>query len=224
MPIELREAGAVELNRDRAEAIRVAYVATTRARDLLVLPVCGAEPIHGWFEVLNPALYPRGETRRNSQVASGCPTFGEHSVLRRGLRSVRPRLHKPTPDGASVVWWDPSILALEVEELATLRHQRILQIDPDGAAAAASEQNYSRWKKGREDLLSRGAQPSLSVQTVTSLAGRTVTQDDPENGIEVLETRDQLGLAVEQLDRGDLQRPGGRRFAHLFMPFYRLSI
>jgi ATP-dependent helicase/nuclease subunit A len=42
-----------------------------------------------------------------------------------------------------------------------------------------------------------------------------VIQDDPENGIEVLETRGQLGLAVEQLDRGDLQRPGGRRFGAL---------
>ena len=40
-PIELREAAGEELWRDREEAIRLAYVATTRARDLLVVPVVG---------------------------------------------------------------------------------------------------------------------------------------------------------------------------------------
>src|SRR5262245_40728092 len=44
-PIELREASAVEMNRDRAEAIRIAYGAATRARDLLIVPVCGAQPM-----------------------------------------------------------------------------------------------------------------------------------------------------------------------------------
>lgn len=37
MPIELLEAGDLEMKRDRAEANRVAYVAATRARDLLVV-------------------------------------------------------------------------------------------------------------------------------------------------------------------------------------------
>jgi ATP-dependent helicase/nuclease subunit A len=45
------------LRRDQAEAIRVAYVAATRARDLLVAPVCGDHPIGGWLEVLDPMLY-----------------------------------------------------------------------------------------------------------------------------------------------------------------------
>ena len=42
-PIELLEAAT----RLQAEAVRVAYVAATRARDLLVAPVCGDEPIEG---------------------------------------------------------------------------------------------------------------------------------------------------------------------------------
>jgi ATP-dependent helicase/nuclease subunit A len=46
-PIELREAGDLELERDRAEAIRVAYVAATRARDLIIVPGCGDGPIEG---------------------------------------------------------------------------------------------------------------------------------------------------------------------------------
>lgn len=48
-PVELLEAAEEELWRDREEAVRVMYVATTRARDLLVAPVCGdaASPTAG---------------------------------------------------------------------------------------------------------------------------------------------------------------------------------
>jgi ATP-dependent helicase/nuclease subunit A len=87
-PIELLEAADEELRRDQAEAVRVAYVAATRARDLLVAPVCGDEPIEGWLGVLNPVLYPPGDARRNSDRADGCPSFGEDSVLERGAKGV----------------------------------------------------------------------------------------------------------------------------------------
>src|SRR5262249_24611068 len=40
-PIELLEAAQEELQRDQAEAVRLTYVAATRARDLLVVPACG---------------------------------------------------------------------------------------------------------------------------------------------------------------------------------------
>src|SRR5258707_10855943 len=64
-PIELLEAAGEELRRDQAEAIRVAYVAATRARDLLVAPVCGDQPIQGWLEVRDPMLHPTDEKRQN---------------------------------------------------------------------------------------------------------------------------------------------------------------
>ena len=89
-PIELLEAANEELRLDQAEAVRVAYVAATRARDLLVAPVCGDEPIEGWLDVLNPALYPPEDSRRNSDRADGCPSFGEDSVLERGAKGVPP--------------------------------------------------------------------------------------------------------------------------------------
>jgi hypothetical protein len=137
-PIELLEAADEELRRDQAEAIRVAYVAATRARDLLVTPVCGDQPIEGWLEVLNPMLYPPDDQRRNAEPAPGCPGFGEESVVDRGpdghppaMGSVRPGLHRPTADRPPVVWWDPAALALEVEEKVALRHQRILEVDGD---------------------------------------------------------------------------------------------
>ncbi len=89
-PIELLEAADEELRRDRAEAIRLAYVAATRARDLLVAPVCGDEPIGGWTQVLNPMLYPADESRRKSVPAQGCPEFGEDTVLDRGPKGQAP--------------------------------------------------------------------------------------------------------------------------------------
>ena len=132
MPIELLEAGDLEMKRDRAEANRVAYVAATRARDLLVVPTCGDQPIEGWLEVLNPMLYPAESARGNSVPAPGCPAFGTESVLERGPKgkrpsagSVRPGLHVMDRVGAPVAWWDPTVLNLVTEELAPLRHQRL---------------------------------------------------------------------------------------------------
>ena len=211
-PIELLEAANEELGRDQAEAVRVAYVAATRARDLLVAPVCGDEPVEGWLDVLIPVLYPPEDSRRNSDRPEGCPSFGEDSVLDRGAKgvppvagSVRPGLHRPVRDGPNVVWWDPSALAMDAEEHAALRHQRILEVDPDRLAAAESEQEYAAWKNGRRDVLSRASQPSICVQTVTALARSEASQ--------------QLGaflsVQVELIKRVDVERPSGRRFGAL---------
>lgn len=219
-PIELREAGDLEMKRDRAEAVRVAYVAATRARDLIIVPACGDGPIEGWLESLNPVLYPPDEARRRSQPAPGCPPFGEESVLARGAKgkapaagSVRPGRHEPpAAGGAPIVWWDPAVLQLEVEELAPLRHQRILEADADGAAARESVRNYAAWKEEREGLITNASEPSLFVQTVTSLVrsgtGRAYAADG--NG--------SIGsprVVVERMERGFGERPGGRRFGAL---------
>ena len=70
-PVELLEAADEELHRDQAEAVRLAYVAATRARELLVAPVCGDRSIDGWLEVLNPTLYPPDEGKRQPRRALG---------------------------------------------------------------------------------------------------------------------------------------------------------
>jgi ATP-dependent helicase/nuclease subunit A len=218
-PIELLDAGDEELQRDRAEAIRVAYVAATRARDLLVAPVCGDQRVEGWLEVLDPVLYPRDGSRRNSDLAPACPAFGEDSVLDRGPQgqppagdTVRPGLHHPNPDGPPVVWWDPGVLTLEVEEQAALRHQRILEADLDGVAAAASERSYAAWKSEREALRDRASQPSMLLQTATSRA-RTEAATVAEREID--HAAPSCPVAVEILHRGELDRPSGRRFGAL---------
>ena len=212
VPIELLEAAEDELRRDQAEAVRVAYVAATRARDLLVAPVCGDEPIEGWLDVLKPVLYPPDGSHRNSDRANGCPAFGEDSVLDRGLKgvppaagSVRPGLHRALRNGPQVVWWDPTLLALEVEEHGALRHQRILEVDSEGTAAAASEEGYAAWKEGRETLLSRGSLPTISAETITARARSEAPTD----------LRSFPSVQVEMIERIDPERPGGRRFGAL---------
>jgi ATP-dependent helicase/nuclease subunit A len=226
-PVELLEAADEELRRDHAEAIRTAYVAVTRARDLLVAPVCGDQPIEGWLEVLDPMLYPPAASRGNSDPLPGCPAFGADSVLERGPEgmppaagSVRPGLHRPVDNGPPVVWWDPAKLMLDVEEQAPLRHQRILEMNPEGAAAAAGEKSYATWREARQALLARASEPSLSVRTVTSLAhAEPAEASHSEGGLEG-QPEDPAALLrpdvrVEIVERGDFERPGGRRFGAL---------
>ena len=58
-PLDLQEHNAEEAKRDEAEGIRLAYVAATRARDVLVVPAVGDGPYDkGWVRPLNRALYP----------------------------------------------------------------------------------------------------------------------------------------------------------------------
>lgn len=49
LPVELQDEKDAEVARNRAEAIRVAYVAATRARDLLVIPALAEKPQKDWW-------------------------------------------------------------------------------------------------------------------------------------------------------------------------------
>jgi hypothetical protein len=114
--------------------------------------------------------------------------------------SVRPGLHPPVAHRPEIVWWDPAVLTLDVREEVSLRQQRILEVDPDGTAAAASEGTYARWKFGRDESLVGGSRPSISVQTVTAASCGAVGDDK---------------VHVEVVARADAERPGGRRFGAL---------
>jgi ATP-dependent helicase/nuclease subunit A len=74
-PVELLEASQEELLRDQAEAVRLAYVAATRARDLLVVPGCGDKELSGWLEVLNSTLYPPRRREGPSRTRPGSTKF-----------------------------------------------------------------------------------------------------------------------------------------------------
>jgi ATP-dependent helicase/nuclease subunit A len=66
-PIELLEASEQELRRAPSRSVKIAYVAATPPRDLLVVPVCRDAPIAGWFDGLQPVLYPLEQFRRRSR-------------------------------------------------------------------------------------------------------------------------------------------------------------
>ncbi|MEO7093600.1 MAG: 3'-5' exonuclease, partial [Polyangiales bacterium] len=184
-PLELLENQADVLRRDREEAVRVAYVAATRARDLLVIPAVGDdpkdpnEPPDGWLSVLDPALRPARDRRREPARAEGCPAFGVDSVLERPLKSNRdehdsiaPGLHAPFVGSHRVVWWDPSRLSLDVEADVGLRQQTILERrDPQRQLVDdASERSHRAWRDRRQQAITRGETATMRVISVTELA------------------------------------------------------
>jgi ATP-dependent exoDNAse (exonuclease V) beta subunit len=179
-PIELLEHDAEELERERAEGVRVAYVAATRARDLLVLPAIGDQPWDGgWVSPLNAALYPPLSSRRSAEAAPGCPSFKKDSVLTRpdgdpaGPETVCPGLHvfdHPNGDPAArhaVVWWDPFVLDLNAEPPFGLRHPELIAKQVDEAVLAERTRAYTDWRMRRADAVARGSEPSLRVKTAT---------------------------------------------------------
>ena len=81
---ELSEHEADEAQRDEAEGLRVAYVAATRARDLLVVPAVGDEPLRQRLgELPERRALPAGRRWRRAKRRRGCPPFGGESVLDR---------------------------------------------------------------------------------------------------------------------------------------------
>ena len=68
VPVELREHEHEVLARDREEALRLTYVAATRARDVLVVPVCSERKWNDtWTEVLLPGALPAARASSTSR-------------------------------------------------------------------------------------------------------------------------------------------------------------
>jgi ATP-dependent exoDNAse (exonuclease V) beta subunit len=221
-PVDLTEQAELELARDEHEEIRLAYVAATRARDLLVVPTLGdpADLRPCWLDVLAPAVYPPRERRREPEVAPGCPPFGGETVLDRPVRadappesSVVPGLHAPSAGEHRVVWWDPAALALDVDRQFGVRQQQLLEPALVGAEAVeAARREYERWRARRERTLSSGAEPLYVVESVTGIAKGS----EPEKK---KKEKKQLAPPVELCDaaapRTRAGRPAGKRFGNL---------
>ncbi len=170
-PWELREHEAEERLRERAEGVRVAYVAATRARDLLVIPTVGDEELDGWLGPLNKAIYPANDRYRNATRAEGCPEFGDASVVDRPFfahdePSVQPGLHSPQQGTHEVVWWDPRTLKLTAPANLGLRQEEILKGDSN-EAESASWIAYQEWKAQREKVNTEGREKEFDVFTAT---------------------------------------------------------
>lgn len=209
-PKELIDKRAEILQQDLEEAHRLLYVATTRARELLVVPVLGDDRDDddgkGWLAPLGPVLYPAPEARRAASKAPGCPPFGDDTVLyrpdnverMRAEWSVQPGLHTPAAGRHKVVFWDPSKLDLDREDAAGLRHQRVLT---KGPAAAESEAEHEAWRAARGVTLAKATAPTMRIRTPTEAKDA----DEPApHGIE---------LAATEATRA--ARPHGKRFGIL---------
>jgi ATP-dependent exoDNAse (exonuclease V) beta subunit len=183
-PWELREHEAEERLRERAEGVRVAYVAATRARDLLVIPSVGDEELEGWLGPLNKAIYPANDRYRNATNAEGCPKFGDASVVDRPFfaneePSVKPGLHTPQQGTHEVVWWDPRILKLAPPANLGLRQEEILKGDSNQGDSNQGDSNhddspswiaYREWKAQREKVNAAGKEKEFEVFTATEAA------------------------------------------------------
>ena len=175
-PLDLLLHDAEEASRDRAESERLTYVAATRARDLLVVPVVGDGAYEGgWLDPLTSAMYPPEGKRRTPEHAQGCPLFrSKDSVLNRpDMDPARPTTVAPGSyafAGYEVVWWDPSLLHLDATSTFGLRRDDLIVKDGDMFAVEDRRAEYERWRADREALMEQGKTPSLRVQTATAWA------------------------------------------------------
>ncbi len=202
VPWELLERKEEVLHRDAEEADRLLYVATTRARDVLVLPTVGDKPFSGWIEAMNAVLYPPLAQRRKAEEAPGCPDFGDDSV---GLRpdrapgpdsSVHPGTHHAR-EGVPVVWWDPKLLAARGSGSRGLGAHDLLR---DTGLAKASIAAYDTWHERREARTVSAARPPRSVVNPTEKGGPTPPRAE---------------VRWEETSSARHQRPHGKRFGAL---------
>jgi ATP-dependent helicase/nuclease subunit A len=202
-PWELLDAAEEEAKAEEEEALRVAYVAATRARDLLVVASIGEEErAGGWLSPLHDALYPPKDRWRVAGPPPGCPPFGNTTVLNRPPDnpeevSVRPGLHSPKAGAHQVVWFDPAVLGLKPARTDGVEHEDVLKGTVEQAAEGL--RLYQQWRDRRADRIERGSVPSFRIATAETL-GRAASTSCP------VET---ISLPVAP------GRPGGRKFGRL---------
>jgi len=220
-PYDLHRYGAVETARDRAEGVRLAYVAATRARDLLVVPALGDGPwAGGWLEPLNDAVYPPAGARRTATRGPKCPAFrSKDTVLDRpgeepaGPATVCPGQHTFVEDGYSVVWWDPGPgggLSLGARPSFGVRREDLIVKDVPKNVVADGRSRYDRWRLEREDARAQGARPTIAVETVREWSAREPSADDelPDPaGVQIVD------IAIDRRESSTAQR--GRAFGVL---------
>lgn len=182
-PIELMELRAAEFARDRAEGERLAYVAATRARDLLVIPAVGDEPYPNarqgekWLGMLNAALYPPRPWPAPA-TPMGCPPFGRDSVKLRpdgeaGFASpVRPgRYTLGSVDAPfDVTWWCPYALHLGAELAFGERQKALIARQAPESRVREGHEAVDHWTQLHATRIARGSAPSLGVQRITTAA------------------------------------------------------
>jgi ATP-dependent exoDNAse (exonuclease V) beta subunit len=219
-PVDLQEHEELELWRDRCEGIRLAYVAATRARELLVVPTIGDDPCQSWNSVENwwvrplyDAIYPEADKRQQAATPPKCPKFGNDSVLMRPpdltvdeKDTVWPGLHRfkgpeNTSDSYGVTWWDPRALTLGVPQSFGIRQEELLKESKDPEILKKDLETYQNWRTRWESVRQRASQPSVNLRTARDQARINLGELEPE-------------VQVIEVPR-DVRRPAGVRFGAL---------
>jgi ATP-dependent exoDNAse (exonuclease V) beta subunit len=224
-PIDLVLHGNDEVAKDRSEAQRLAYVAATRARDLLVVPAVGDGPYEGgWLDALTPAIYPPESVRRSPQSAPGVPLFkSKDTVLNRpdgdparphtvapGTYELRTSeaLAAPLALRTSITWWDPRALHLGAAPPFGLRRDDLIVKTGDLFGVDERLAEYERWRDSRAETIARAQQPAVRVETASAWAA-----DAAKSGVDTVlaESPDITVVALP----GNADRPRGPRFGTL---------
>ena len=211
-PGELLEHADDEMRRDEEEAVRLLYVAATRARDLIVAPVVGDERHDGWIARLSRALYPEPRNSRAplERHPAGCPEFRAEVA---GVRpdnaftrspGVTPGLHRPEAGAHRVVWWDSSMLALDARETMGLRQSKLLEVDERMERSERGNREYAAWRQRREEIIAAGSAPTLRIASATELSVGTTPPTLAES----------TQIGIERVPRV-ATRPHGKRFGTL---------
>ncbi len=165
-PWELTEHLEEEKLRDEAEGVRVAYVAATRARDLLVVPAIGEGPSvkdlgRTWLSPLDRVIYPPRSSWRNAAAAPACPRLGSETALSTAPESqfvpgtIEPGLHRASASAPEVAWFDPRVLDLSPHGAYGLRQEQFLAQDEEGLAEHGIAR-YETWKRDVEAAIEEG--------------------------------------------------------------------
>jgi ATP-dependent helicase/nuclease subunit A len=200
----------------------LAYVASTRARELLVVPTIGDDPRQSWDSVANwwvrplyDAIYPEAENRQKVGKPPACPKFGKDSVLVRPPDltvdendNVWPGLHllqeaKINDKGYGVAWWDPRALTLNVPQSFGIRQEELLKESADPEVLKKDLKCYESWRTRWANVRQQAAQPGVIFRTVTAQARSESDFGELGGDVKVIE-----------LPR-DPDRPSGPRFGAL---------
>jgi hypothetical protein len=170
-PHELTNNAVLETQRDTEEAWRIAYVAATRARDLLVIAATGDEVRQeSWLMPLYPALYPGKGKWSNPAPAPGCAFAGKDTVLQRPYGAepeeiLRPGLHEAGVGSHGVVWFDPGILLNTPETDGGIDDDALLRSTMSEPAEGLRQ--HEAWRAARDQRLVAGVKPEFRLRRIT---------------------------------------------------------
>jgi ATP-dependent exoDNAse (exonuclease V) beta subunit len=174
-PFDVLDQHMFEQARDRAEAVRLAYVAATRARDLLVVPAIADERLGGkWLSILDDALYPKSS--QQPQVRGAYAQFGKDATNRpydfrdRADATVKPGTY--AFDGYEVTWWNTLALNLDVPIALGIPQQELLGKEAPEGLIEADTRTYEKWRDELATVVGKASAPSVVAQTAIERSHR----------------------------------------------------